>query len=296
MAVRYGMEIPAYVPLFRAEIVQLAKRGLRTSISTADTGSAVFAAAVHDLSTVGEKSDPVSRRDSPRLGGLSMKYMNFADDAIDDPTLGLSQAEKRELIIRLVDGIWEPEQIGELFPPTKYFDMAIAMGQILHNEVCERDTHGSYASTMQEFADAEAAHGEDITPEGLLASVIQLGRPCGTIMSSSVGIVTGKSDNATIKAAESLGIYGMLLDHAYEVNADLRDNSPTIVTAIIKRDGNSRKTRKEARELCLDQASDMRRAGMEQLSPKQKKIYIAIARLFDSRYKIVVRLRDSFVR
>ncbi len=296
LALRYGAEIPLYLPRFKREVEQLAVAGLRATVSPADTGSGVFGAAIYDLSAAHEKPNPQHRAESRRLGGLSMKYMNFLDDAIDDPTLGLMPAQKRDLIRRLIGEIWsQTESSGEPFPATGYFEMATRLGEALHAEVCDRDTHGSYTATLSEFAEAEAVHGQDASPDGLLASVIELGKPCGTIMSAGVEIVTGKKDAAVTKAAESLGIYGMLLDHAYEVNADLRDNSPTIVTAMLKRDGDNRRTRKEARELCLDHANDVRQAGREQLSPEQRQIYSAMAKLFEARYKVVVRLKDSLV-
>lgn len=299
LAIRYGVEIPSYLPQFREEVSQLSLNGMSVSISMPDAGSAVFGAAVYDIGRCTQTSNAEyeQRQKCRRLCGLSMKFMNLLDDAIDDPNLALSPEQKRELVTSSVGQIWErSHQVQISIPETPFFSLAMTLGGALCQEVNQDSPNDSYAKTMYAFADAEAAQGEDLTPEGLLKSVINLGKPCGAIMANSVEFITGNPNDGLVTAAESLGVYGMILDHAFEVNADLRDNSPTIVTEMVRRYGDSRETRKTARELCLDQASDFRRLGLEHLNRRQQSIYLAIAKLFDLRYKVLVRMTDSLIR
>lgn len=274
---------------------------LKSTMSISDLGSAVFAASVYDMTFDKQRACDLSipysysRRLVRRVGGLAMQYMNLLDDAIDDRELGLNNKQKRDFITKAVNATWVNNQsLGQgSLPETPYFENSSRLGSHIRDIINTQINPDPFIKTMRQFAKAEGDHGEDKSPEGLMCSVVELGKPCGLIMSSTVQTITGVNDEAVAKAAESLGVYGMLLDHAFEVNADLRDDSPTVVTAIIERDGDSRKSRRAGRAACLDMANDWLKEGSIELTRRQRKIYCGVASLFDLRYKMITRINDS---
>ena len=261
--IKYGLEIPLYAPTFRKEIVALGIEGLESTLTMTDLGSAIFAASIYDLATADEKrGNVVHRHGVRRLGGMSMKYANLIDDAIDDPNLELTPSQKKSLLTNITKKSWgkieDTNDTSEVPEYSRGSILAIRLGNALHAEVDKSPEAHIFEAAIAECLAAESSHTKNTSPESLLESAIDLGRASGSLMSSSVEIISGQIDPVIIKAVEDLGVYGVLLDHIYEVEQDLKDNSPTVMTAIIKRDGDSPTTRASARELLLDYASSYR--------------------------------------
>ena len=302
-SIGYGLEILPYHPLFRSEVKRLVPptqadvhESLMRSLRLADTGSAIFGAAIYDLATVDRRASPIKRGACQLLGGFSMKYFNLLDDAIDDPSLSLDPDQKSYHLRNIIDQSWIPDRLGEV-PNTDYFQGAKILGDAIRDRLLFYGDNQPVLATIRDFEAAEIGHGYSKTPEELLATVQALGKPCGKIMASIVEVVDVQASTQAIgDAAEAIGVYGMMLDHAYEVNADIKDGSQTVVTAYLEQEGDSPKNRRAARELCLEVANDAYSSGRELLSPKQRKIYKAVADLFAFRYKAVVRLQDALVR
>jgi hypothetical protein len=293
---KYGLEIPLYAPTFRREIIALGIDGLDSTLTMTDSGSAIFAASVYDLAAADKETNIVHRHGTRRLGGMSMKYANLIDDAIDDPTLELTPSQKRSLLTNITKKSWgeieDTNDISEVPEYSRGSILAIRLGNALHAEVNKSPEAHIFEAAIAECLAAESSHAENTSPEDLLESAIDLGRASGNLMSSSAEVISGQIDPAVIKAVENLGVYGILLDHIYEVEQDLKDNSPTVMTAMIKRDGDSTVTRASARELLLDYASSFRKSGSQDLSPRQKAIFSGVATLFDVRYKLALKIEE----
>lgn len=274
---------------YRGELVRALRNlaGLDDArVSLADAGSAIFGASILEIAMLARV--PVSPRyvDVKLLAGLGMKYLNALDDAIDDPAVTWSSETKAEAIREAVARDWPQAHERPANVTAIPLERASAIGAALRQLLEGSGDLPAISMDMERYARAQGAHVSAQEPHVLLTTASELGRACGAVTAGVVGVHAQAGLHAPRHAAECLGAYGLLLDHAYELHIDLETGAKTAATAIIADQGSGSRVRRAARRICLAAAYHEYHTGRGMLTTQQRALYDALARLFWLRYRI----------
>lgn len=255
-------------------------------------GSGVIGASVYDVATrSGEMADDDKRSQARLLALANFCLCDITDDLLDETENGfLSGAEREAIILSVANAVLDEE------PPTSddvRFQAAVILGRYTSNILGETPSHKRVGL---HYLQAEREFDTDPSFDDTLKYVRNLGTCVGDIFVSPVEFVHDKAFPAISAAYHELGRYGLILDHAYEIGKDLQEGVPSLVTTQLPEGEVTLQTIQQAREVCLDIASDHIKTGEEQLEAHELPPYKAIRKLLDIHSVLKRRLDNRHIK
>lgn len=294
-AAKYGSEFAAYYPRYVRELdaqdLDPCVREMFGGAHTGSVGGSIIGAALYDISTVAGNRVKEERDKIRLVAGMTMWYFDLIDDASDQSDIYLTADEKREALITVAANSLERTD-PSLLPDSRFYRAAFHLGTNIYEAVGQDPVAETFRRSVELALQTELKAVDGMHLESHIDYAINIGKACGSVLAGVVEYVRGEPDEAMVVAAQALGAYGELLDHAYEINEDLQSGNSTFATEMIYTHGDTWAARQDAREALLGSAQHYRRQGKEVLSKKQQKMFDAVVTLCDLRYKVIVNLRD----
>ncbi len=239
------------------------------------------------------KSDQPKQEDRKKAGQTSAR-VNLLVDLVDDIIDKRNGSLKEKLyfvedVRRTLFGyrLRDYEQTGDI-----QRDSAQALAKRIHTDFLEDyEKPTDLELVFYELIRAVVEQKSETDPDKLVEIARRIGFGCTENDAVIVEMIDESEHPMMREAARQIGAYQQFLDHAYEIDEDLREGSNTYATAIIRIDGDSSTTRKRIRRLGESLAEESFMKGMEQLKEeKQRAIYQFLRLLTDIKYKFADKI------
>lgn len=297
----YIMEVPRYIKAFRASIPDFPEDPeighflhSRTTFNTSAWGlfgAAFYDMAAEDLFSQRHALGPIEQNAQRNEVIVNAHRAFLLEDIVDArvDTLGLPIGERLDYLDRGFAVLMGKEDAVNI-DPKKHdirYRASLALAGLMHDQFLVKDEAGLVDPVFSEMVDAAKLQFECTNPEELLEICKTIGATCVDSTAVLVEIVGQRPLPRIRRAAAALGEYGLLLDHLYEIDDDLKEGSHTYPTAIIEIHGDTRKVRKQIKRRMLQEAQSAIERGIGELTPQQKPPYLFLKRMMDLKFRII---------
>lgn len=268
---RASLAIPANST--QAEQFLLHKPGIAISVSE------VFGRILHDMAF--DPKNFEAREASARASARFLILTDIIDEVLDERPTSLS--EKLQFLKRAKESLLTGKSdLGEDPMQNATFDIAsyIYRGYVL------RDVSGEFSRVINKLTTA----AERQFTERDFNELVKITRDIGGCCLEGAAVLTQIANGQIVpwlsKVAFHVGAYGLFLDHAYEIDDDLKSGSNTMATAMIAKLGDGAKTRKEILERYRMHAQEERQLALEAAPTGSREYVNSIIDLINARYSL----------
>lgn len=252
-------------------------------------GAAVMGAIFYDISRnrVGSPLSP-TRREVARCVGDAIIWTDYVDHEID--RAGLSLVESLRFMSDNVDTLLVGEPAQAYAPITPQGRASLLVARSLHEKVVANNDQTDLNIVAHGLVNTTRNQLEASSPEDLLETTKAVGAYIGELAAVIVEMVSGHTCPELRAASRRLGEFADLLDHAYEIDADLAEGAITYATSRIQDNGDSTELRCEVKKVLSEAAHDSYRCGMAALSEKQKPMFRTLAWMIKNKFRFSEKL------
>ena len=241
---------------------------------------------------------PDRRREAAIIGGMMLFATDVVDDEID--RAGMPVDEKFDYL-----EAWEDTLIDGAKPlsPNEYPVGSVATGirvsfelaQFLHDRLSDFDRADSVAKVIDPLIrDVKDQITSPNTDEQLQLAV-RVGAGCGELSAVMVELVEDQAFPEVVRAEGALGGYAECINHAYEIQEDIDEQSPSYGTIYLKQHGDTPTNRRYVKHQLVRAARQEYQEGTADLDKRQLVIVDSAKLLVDVKYRLLRRAAKTFV-